>query len=106
MDRQNRQNLEDWRKRIDELDLKLLGLLNERARHADEIGKLKRDLGIDGYAPEREEEIIRNVLQHNAGPLEPEAVRRLFERIIDESRRLERRAIEKRRQQRDGSKRG
>lgn len=93
MARNDQKSLEEWRKRIDELDRKLLDLLNERARYADTIVKLKQNLGIDVYLPDREEEIIRNVLGHNQGPLTKEAVRRLFERIMDESRRLEREAM-------------
>ncbi len=85
--------LEDWRRIIDELDRKLLDLLNERCRCADEIGKLKQDSGVEVYSPDREEEIIRNMIGHNPGPLAKEAVQRLFERIIDESRRRLRKAV-------------
>ena len=85
--------LEDWRRKIDELDRKLLDLLNERCRCADEIGKLKQDSGVEVYSPDREEEIIRNMIEHNPGPLTKEAVQRLFERIIDESRRRLRKAV-------------
>ena len=85
--------LEDWRRKIDELDRKLVDLLNERCRCADEIGKLKQDFGVEVYSPEREEEIIRNMIEHNPGPLTKEAVQRLFERIIDESRRRLREAV-------------
>lgn len=84
--------IEDWRRRIDELDRKLVDLLNERARCAIEIGKLKRVLGFPVYQPGREQEILANVEQMNAGPLEDTAVRRLFERVIDEARSLERAA--------------
>lgn len=83
--------LRPWRGRIDALDETILALLNERARCATEIGHLKRALGVPVYAPEREDEVISHVLAANAGPLPPEAVRRLFERIIDETRSLERR---------------
>ncbi|MCS7081430.1 MAG: chorismate mutase [Bacteroidetes bacterium] len=84
------QAMEDWRRRIDALDLEILQLLNERARCACQIGALKKRLGLPLYTPEREAEVMRNVVQHNPGPLSAEAVRRLYERIIDESRRLER----------------
>lgn len=79
-----------WRDRIDEIDLELVKLLNERATCAEEIGKLKLLLGIEAYSPEREKEIMRNVTSVNLGPLSAKAVRRLFERIIDESRSVER----------------
>ncbi|HTY38628.1 MAG TPA: chorismate mutase [Bacteroidota bacterium] len=82
--------LEDWRKRIDDLDLQLVKLLNERTMCATEIGKIKIKLGLDAYSPEREEEVMRNVTACNKGPLSSAAVRRLFERIIDEARSVER----------------
>jgi chorismate mutase len=80
----------DWRNKIDELDLALVRLLNERAHCAIEIGKIKRKLNLRIYDPRREEEIIQTVLQQNQGPLDGQGIRRLFERIIDESRRIER----------------
>ena len=82
--------LDRWRQKIDELDLQLIELLNTRAAYAKEIGKVKLDLGLEAYSPEREEEVMKNVTSHNSGPLSPQAVRRLFERIIDESRTVER----------------
>jgi chorismate mutase len=82
--------ISDWRTRIDELDLDLVRMLNERARCAIEIGRIKRKKKMSIYDPRREEEIIRMVVEHNQGPLDSEGIRRLFERIIDESRRIER----------------
>ncbi len=79
-----------WRDRIDEIDLTLVKLLNERATCAEEIGKLKLLLGLEAYSPEREKEVMRNVTKGNPGPLSAKALRRLFERIIDESRSVER----------------
>ncbi len=79
-----------WRDRIDEIDLELVKLLNERTKCAEEIGKIKLLLGLDAYSPEREEEVKRNVTAANCGPLSAKAVQRLFERIIDESRSVER----------------
>ncbi len=81
--------LEDWRQRIDEIDLKILELLNERAGYSLEIGKIKQRLHLPIYMPERENQIYTRLEQVNRGPLPGAAVRRLFERIIDESRRLE-----------------
>ncbi len=79
-----------WRKKIDELDLELVKLLNQRSQCAIEIGKLKHKLNIEIYDPRREEEVIGRVWKEANGPLSKEAVKRLFERIIDESRRAER----------------
>jgi chorismate mutase len=78
------------RRRIDELDDRLLDLLNERARLALAIGLEKRRAQVPVYDPRREEEILNRLAGLTSGPLPPLAVRRLFERILDESRRLER----------------
>lgn len=82
--------IDDWRIRIDEIDLQLVALFNERAQCAIEIGHIKRRLGLEVYSPSREAQVIANVTGANQGPLDHEAVRRLFERVIDESRRIER----------------
>jgi chorismate mutase len=83
-------DLEDLRKRIDLLDESLVRLLNSRAACALEIGRLKREMGIPIYQPEREAEVLKNVQAINTGPLDQDAIKRLFERIIDEARHLER----------------
>jgi chorismate mutase-like protein len=82
--------LGEWRKKIDDVDVQLVALLNSRAQYAEEIGKVKLALGLDAYSPEREEEVMQNVMKQNSGPLSRQAMRRLFERIIDESRAVER----------------
>jgi chorismate mutase len=85
--------MDELRARIDELDRLLVELLNERARCAVKIGHIKRDVGMPVYQPDREAEVLRNVQAQTAeagGPLSPAAMSRLFERIIDEGRRLER----------------
>ena len=83
-------DIADWRTRIDELDLELVRVLNERAHCAIEIGRIKRRRNLAIYDPKREEQIIRTVTESNPGPLDAQGMRRLFERIIDESRRIER----------------
>lgn len=83
-------DLKPWRERIDEIDRVILQLLNERARSANVIGHIKKKLALPVYAPRREEQVIDNVLTANEGPLPNAAVRRLFERVIDETRSLER----------------
>jgi len=85
----------EWRSRIDALDLQLIDLLNRRANCAIEIGRIKRRLRLAIYDPEREQVIVDMMLKVNCGPLDPTGVRRLFERIIDESRRIERLTAEK-----------
>ena len=86
--------IDAWRRRIDQIDTQLMGLLNSRSACAVEIGRIKRALGLPLYSPEREVALLARVLRENPGPLDGAAVRRLFERIIDESRRLERLAAE------------
>ena len=83
-------DLEDLRKRIDLLDESLVRLLNARAACALEIGRVKREMGVPIYQPEREAEVLNNVQAVNNGPLDQPAIKRLFERIIDEARHLER----------------
>ena len=87
-------DLEDLRNRIDLLDQSLVRLLNARAACALEIGRVKREMGVPIYQPEREAEVLRNVQAVNNGPLDQAAIKRLFERIIDEARHLERIADE------------
>ena len=84
------EDLAGYRKQIDVLDLQILTLLNERSKVVEEIGKIKEELGLPIYEPRREDDVFLNVLTHNQGPLPPEAVKRLFERIIDEMRTLQR----------------
>ena len=86
--------LDDLRKRIDLLDESLVRLLNARAACALEIGRVKRAMNVPIYQPDRETEVLRNVQAVNHGPLDQQAIKRLFERIIDEARHLERIADE------------
>lgn len=81
--------IEPWRKCIDALDRTLIRLMNERVRCANAIGDIKKNNDIPVYDPKREKAVLDNVIKHNAGPLSDEAVRRLFERIIDEARSVE-----------------
>jgi len=88
-------SIEDWRKRIDEIDVKLLELLNDRTRCVIEVGKIKKAQNMRIYDPEREREILRRMKEQNRGPLDEEGLQRLFERVIDECRRIERNESEK-----------
>lgn len=80
------------REAIDHIDEVLVRLLNQRAKYAVEIGHLKGVMQIPVYAPDREKEVLANVERWSDGPLSDAAIRRLFERIIDESRRVVREA--------------
>lgn len=77
------------RVQMDDLDARLVSLLSQRAACAREIGTLKGTVGLDVYQPEREIEVLEHVRSKNLGPLGADAITRLFERIIDETRRLE-----------------
>jgi chorismate mutase-like protein len=88
--------LRECRDRIDELDRRILELLNDRTRIVEEIGRIKQSLDLPIYEPKREEEVFENVTGNNAGPLTPDGVKRVFERIIDEMRNVQRlRMLEK-----------
>jgi len=86
-------DIEALRARIDEIDEKLVTLLSERATCALAIGKLKEAAGVPIYQPSREADVLRHVRTVNTGPLDDDAIGRLFERVIDEARRLERQAV-------------
>ena len=86
-------NIFDWRRRIDEIDKRLVKLLNERSQCALEIGRIKQESNIPLYQPDRENEVLANAENENKGPLTDAAIRRLFERIIDEARSAERLAM-------------
>jgi chorismate mutase len=86
-------NIDELRERIDVIDNQLVRLLNVRVACAVEIGKLKHELGMPVYQPDREKKVLAKVKQSAldlAGPLTSDAVVRIFERIIDEARRAER----------------
>jgi chorismate mutase len=82
--------VDELRRRIDQIDDQLMRLLNSRSACAVEIGRIKRQIGMAVYQPEREKWILDRAEKNNPGPLDSGAVRRVFERVIDESRRLER----------------
>jgi chorismate mutase-like protein len=84
--------IEDLRRRIDDLDELLVRLLSARAACALEVGRVKKELGLEIYQPSREAEVLAHVQRINPGPLNDASIKRLFERVIDEARRLEREA--------------
>jgi chorismate mutase len=86
--------IDKLRQRIDDIDVTLVKLLSERTICAEDIGKLKLLLGLEAYSPEREKQVMKNVAAVNKGPLSNLALQRLFERIIDESRSVERITME------------
>lgn len=82
--------IDDIRREIDRLDDELLRIFNQRAALALQIGYLKKELGLPVYDPQREKRIFAKMTGNNPGPLDDQAIKRLFERVIDESRTLER----------------
>lgn len=87
-------SIEHWRGEIDKVDEELLQLFNRRARYAIEIGLLKRRAGLPIEVPEREAAIIARMIEENEGPLDGDAIQRLFEALISESRQAERAMLE------------
>lgn len=81
--------IEGWRGKIDAIDKQLLELLSQRANCAIEVGKIKSERNMQVLDPERERQIIQAILRENKGPLSDDALRRIFERVIDECRRIE-----------------
>ena len=82
--------MDESRRRIDQLDEKIIQLLNARAEAALDLGRLKESAGLETYQPDREIAVLEHARRVNPGPLDAGAITRLFERIIDENRRLER----------------
>ena len=78
---------------LSEIDLRILELLNERTRVVEQIGAVKRECALPVYEPKREEAVFRNVVDHNGGPLTADALRRIFERIVDEMRTLQKQTM-------------
>jgi len=87
---QARAELEKCRVLVDDVDRRLVALLNERTRVVQEIGRVKRQTNMPIYEPKREDQVFANISASNRGPLTEEAVRRIFERIIDEMRMIQR----------------
>src|SRR5271165_1841566 len=86
-------DIADWRKKIDEVDRRLVELLSERARAAVEIGRLKRDTALPIYEPERERVVLENVQRMNRGPLPERDLARIYERIMDVMRNIQKEGI-------------
>jgi chorismate mutase-like protein len=86
-------DIEDWRKKIDDLDRKLVELLSERARAAVAIGRLKRNTSMPVYEPDRERVVFAKVQEANPGPLPGRDLVRIYERIIDVMRNIQKEEI-------------
>lgn len=84
--------IQAWRSQIDHIDAQLVRLLNQRARLAVHLARVKRHSGLPVRSPRREQEVLWRALRSNPGPLDRGAMGRLFRQIIRESRRLAQRA--------------
>ena len=83
----------EWRKKIDELDERIVELISERAEAAKAIGALKKDSELPVYEPKREQEVIRHVKRVNKGPLDDAELIHIYERLMDVMRTLQRRDL-------------
>ena len=86
-------DISGWRKKIDDLDRKLVALLNERATAAIAIGRLKRNTNMPIYEPDRESEVIANVRRTSTGPLADRDLAQIYERIMDVMRNIQKHEI-------------
>lgn len=82
-------NLSQLRKEIDRIDTELLKLLNERAEQVHQVGELKRAQGLEIYAPEREEKLLRALVKKSKGRLTETAIRAIYREIMSASLALE-----------------
>lgn len=84
-----RRLLAECRGKIDAIDSQVVDLLNRRTQIVEDIGRAKEVAGLPIYEPKREDDVYRNILAHNSGPLSADALRRIYERVIDEMRSLQ-----------------
>src|SRR5437870_1449258 len=82
-------HLKGLRNHIDKLDLQIVKLVNERAALAGEIGRVKSDHGSEIFSPAREEEVYKNVLEANRGPLDESTIRAVFREVMSGARALQ-----------------
>jgi chorismate mutase len=82
--------LEQYRLLIDDVDRRIVALLNERTAVVENIGRVKREAKLPVYEPKREDQVFANIASANQGPLTHHSVRGIFERIIDEMRSIQR----------------
>jgi chorismate mutase len=86
-------DISEWRKKIDELDRQLVDLISQRAQAAHAIGNLSRTGGMPIYEPDREKKVFENATRVNPGPLADRDLLRIYERIMDVMRQIQREEI-------------
>jgi chorismate mutase len=77
------------RQKIDAIDIQLVRLMNERTSLAQDIGRLKKRLGLPVLIPEHEKDVLQNVTGHNQGPFTNEALVHIYDCLIQETRKAE-----------------
>ena len=82
-------DLDELRRSIDAVDQQILKLLHERVRLVVAVGEYKRERALPVYDPERERALLERLCRAAEPPLDAETIRRIFERLVDESRRIE-----------------
>lgn len=75
--------LTKYRARIDAIDARIVSLLNERAQVVKEIGRVKQQAGLPVSSPKRAEQVLRNAAERSKRPLSAEAIRRIYERLLE-----------------------
>lgn len=86
MKQNNERLLSELRNEVDNLDGKLVKMLNDRTEFAIKIANVKKEMGLPIYTPERERDIMIKISNMNKGPLSDESLQRIYERLLDESR--------------------
>jgi chorismate mutase len=87
-------DLDELRRGIDAVDQAILKLLHDRIRLVMLVGQYKRERGIPVYDPERERQLLDRLSRAAEPPLDAPTIRRIFERLVDESRRIEQHHME------------
>jgi chorismate mutase-like protein len=77
--------IDDWRRKIDAIDTAMLHLLNLRTELALEVGRFKNEEGVALRVPAREREILGRLKGLNPGPLDSEAIEKIYRLILDQS---------------------
>lgn len=98
----NAKALAQWREEIDKLDAQLLRLLNERAAVACKIGAVKVASDLPAYDGRRERQVLARIRAQNPGPFPTDSVARIFRRIIVETRRIGKQAMQQQVAGKDG----
>ncbi len=82
-------SISEHRKAIDQLDARIVQLLNERTQHVLSIGRIKRKAGEEIYAPHRERAVLSRVSRLNKGPIKNESLHAIFREVMSSALSLE-----------------